>query len=178
MAETDRAAVRVVAAADQHVPAIAAIATSSFRDAYGQWSDPHSLETHLEAYFSEAAITERMQSGEATYLVAEVDDQVGGMLSYRVNDCPGDERAARALELWQIYIDPRRQRLGLGERLMQAVVSVAAETGANGVWLSVWQQADWAVRFYTKCGFVKVGIADFKIGDENFADDILWRPPD
>ncbi|MEM7431895.1 MAG: GNAT family N-acetyltransferase [Pseudomonadota bacterium] len=176
MSETHRITVTGATSAD--VAAISQIGTQSFRDAYGEWTAPAALASHLDDYFSERAVRQVMDDGSATYLIARVGDEAGGLLLYRHAPCPSGPQYADALELWQLYIDPRMQRLGLGRHLVNALIEHSHTVAANGIWLSVWQDADWAQRFYASCGFQKVGIAAFDIGNESFSDDILWRPPD
>ena len=77
-----------------------------------------------------------------------------------------------------MYILPAFQRVGLGARLIDAAIEHAIEQGRKSVWLSAWEQADWALNFYTKVGFRKVGTQEFRIGATAFTDFVMWLPFD
>ena len=80
------------------------------------------------------------------------------------------------IELQQLYVGPEFQRFGVGGRLIEAVVQAGQERSAAGVWLSVWEQADWATSFYRKVGFAAVGTAEFCVGKTSYNDLIMYRP--
>ena len=46
--------------------------------------------------------------------------------------------------------------------LLDAVLANAGAASATGVWLGVWEHADWAKKFYFKAGFIEVGTHEFK----------------
>jgi len=57
---------------------------------------------------------------------------------------------------------------------MDSAVAVAKEKDAAGLWLSVWQDAEWATAFYDAYGFRRVGTADFQLGQSCFTDYLMW----
>ncbi len=81
----------------------------------------------------------------------------------------------RVLELQQVYVLPDRQRHGLGQSLINAAFNLAGFMGADGVWLSVWEHASWAVKAYRKYGFEQVGTTDFSLGKTVYSDWIMYR---
>ena len=78
----------------------------------------------------------------------------------------------------QLYLHPDFQRMGLGGRLIDAVVAIARERGVTGIWLSAWQEADWATSFYRKTGFVESGTAEYRVGTTVYTDWLYWLPLD
>jgi ribosomal protein S18 acetylase RimI-like enzyme len=82
--------------------------------------------------------------------------------------------AAEALEVQQLYVDTELQRKGVGRMLMDRAVAAARREGYKGVWLSVWQDADWATGFYEAYGFQRVGTAEFWLGQSKFMDYLMW----
>ena len=71
-------------------------------------------------------------------------------------------------------MDAAWQRKGIGRALMDWAVATAREQGRAGLWLSVWQDADWATAFYQRYGFRQVGTAEFWLGRTRFEDDLMW----
>ena len=168
--------IRVRLATLDDAAALSAVGTASFRDAYAAHSNAPDIEAHIEDRFTEGAVRDRFAQGECNYFLAEVDGQPAAMAQVRMAACPiagGDENA---LELQQLYVLADMQRHGLGRRMMARVIEHAESQGANGVWLSAWEFADWATRFYSSVGFEAIGKVKFKLGSTAFTDLLMWRP--
>lgn len=155
---------------------LSAIGQASFRDAYEKWTDPADLVAHLDEVFSEDAIREAIETPGCQYLVANNGGTAAGFVKIRDSINHEAVPAARALELQQVYVLPNQQRYGIGGQLIEAAVRYAAEQISDGVWLSVWEDAPWAVNCYRKYGFEAVGKNDFRLGNSIFNDLIMWLP--
>ena len=158
------------------VGTLSAIGHASFRAAYENWSEPDDLVAHLEDFFSEVAIHAAMGLPGCRYLLALNDDLAIGFIKIREGAQPDEIPVARALELHQVYVMPGQQRFGIGGRLIDAAARYAQEQSADGVWLTVWEEAPWAVNCYRKYGFEQVGTMDFKLGQAIYNDLVMWRP--
>ena len=175
-----QSAIDICSAGIDAADTLAHIGMSSFRDAYSAHSDPVDLEAHLQEFFAPQAVRACIESGASQYLLASVDRRPGGLAKYRPAACPVPGGATDALELQQLYVLASVQRHGLGRRLVDALVDVAQGQQRSGIWLSCWEEADWALNFYLGNGFVSVGTADFALGATNYRDFLLWRalPPE
>ena len=158
------------------VAALSAIGHASFRAAYENWSEPDDLVAHLEDFFSEVAIRAAMGLPGCRYLLALHGGVAVGFTKIREGSQPDEIPAARALELHQVYVMPDQQRFGIGGRLIDAATDYAHQQSADGVWLTVWEDAPWAVNCYRKYGFEQVGTMDFKLGTATYNDLVMWRP--
>jgi ribosomal protein S18 acetylase RimI-like enzyme len=105
-------------------------------------------------------------------------DVVAGFLKLRHGAIPSQVPLANGIEVQQLYVAPDQQRKGVGRLLSDRSVAVAQEQGADGLWLSVWQEADWAVNFYRAYGYRTVGTADFWLGKSHFTDFLMCLPLD
>jgi ribosomal protein S18 acetylase RimI-like enzyme len=171
-----QAQIRVRAATAQDAAVVADIGASSFRDAYAPHSEPPDLEAHLRDYFTPDAVRACIECDASRYLLATVDGEPGGIAKYRAAACPVPGGATDALELQQLYVLASQQRHGLGRHLLHAVTEIAGRQRLAGIWLSVWEDAHWALNFYEKNGFMRVGTADFAVGATNYRDLLLWLP--
>lgn len=145
-----------------------------FTQAYGPHSEPDDLAVHVEQYFGHDSVTAELQEPDVTYTMAFDGDTIAGFLKIRRGPSPDAVAAADAVEVQQLYVDAERQRRGVGRALMDRAVSVALEEGRAGLWLSVWQDADWATAFYKAYGFRAVGTADFWLGRTRYIDFLMW----
>ena len=156
------------------VPALVELGSSSFWDAYGGTASDEDIAAHIERYFSASAIAEEMSLPRVTYLIAHEGEAFSGFSKVRDGGPHACLEADSAIEVQQLYVSPDFQRRGVGGILMDATVATARERQVDGIWLSVWSGADWAVAFYEKYGFVKKGTDDFHLGAEVHLDHIMW----
>jgi ribosomal protein S18 acetylase RimI-like enzyme len=160
----------------EDVDVLAHIGASSFREAYEDHSEANDLENHIEKYFTVAAVRNEIEQHGRRYRLAFVDGAPAGLAKIRKAACPVPGGDANAVELQQLYVLATMQRHGLGRRLMADVVAFAEKNAAAGVWLSAWENADWATRFYERNGFAAIGKVDFKLGTTTHTDLLMWRP--
>jgi ribosomal protein S18 acetylase RimI-like enzyme len=158
------------------VETLSTIGHASFRAAYQNHSEPDDLLEHLDAFFGEEAIRRAIKQPGCHYLLAMNNADAAGFVKIRENTRPNDVPASRALELHQIYVMPGLQRFGIGGRLIEAAARYARDKAADGIWLSVWEDAPWAVNCYRKNGFEQVGTIDFQLGKTVYNDLLMWRP--
>lgn len=83
-----------------------------------------------------------------SYLVAEVDGSVVGHATASV--------VADIAELQRIAVDPGHRRTGVASDLLDAVVALAREGGADRLLLEVREDNDGAIAFYAARDFVEV----------------------
>ena len=158
------------------VPALAKLGHSSFWDAYGGTGTNEDIADHIEKYFSASAISREMALPRVTYLIAHEGEGFSGFVKVRDGGPHACLEADTAVEVQQLYVSPDFQRRGVGGILMDVTVALARERRVEGIWLSVWTDADWAVAFYEKYGFVRKGTDDFQVGSEVYLDHIMWLP--
>jgi len=158
------------------VDILASIGFSSFRDAYQPYSDPADIEAHLSQYFTADVVRDEFERGQSRFLIAQVNDEAGGMVKFHNAACPEPGVGSNAIELQQLYVLAEMQRHGLGGRLVEKLIAIARKSEVTGIWLSAWEDADWAINFYRKAGFSAVGTAIFTVGAASYTDLLMWLP--
>ena len=170
------AAIDIRRAGPDDAGVLSQIGTESFRVAYGGTASAEDLLAHLDDFFGLDTVKSELEKAGRWYLLASVDDVPAGFVKVRDSEKPDCVTANRVLELQQVYVSPDKQRHGLGGRLIDAAMNLGSFMGVNGFWLSVWQDAPWAVNAYAKYGFEQVGTADFRIGKSFYSDWIMYKP--
>lgn len=155
---------------------ISAVGTAAFHAAYDGTATADSIARHVETHFGAPAVSREIPDARVTYLVAMQGTKCAGFIKLRESAAPEPVTAARPLEVQQLYVEPGRQRSGVGRRLLEFARAVAREQGYDGLWLSVWTEADWATSFYRRCGFVPLGQIPFRLDDTEFVDYLMWLP--
>lgn len=143
---------------------------------YGNICGPDDLAAHVDDYFSEGAVARELDRDGVRYLLAMDEQDIVGFLKLRQSDIPRSVPADSAFEVQQLYVSADRQRHGIGRRLMDRAVEIAEQASVQGLWLSVWDEADWAICFYQRCGYHTVGTTDFWLGESHYNDFLMWLP--
>jgi ribosomal protein S18 acetylase RimI-like enzyme len=167
-------AIRLVDASVTDAGALAAAGERLFVQAYGKFSRPDDIQLHVEQYFGRENVLAELQKQGVSYTIAYDDDAIAGFMKISRGPTPDSIPAAEAIEVQQLYVDANRQRKGVGRSLMDRAVATARQEGHAGLWLSVWQDADWATGFYEAYGYRRAGTAEFRLGKSLFADHLMW----
>lgn len=148
-----------------------------FVQAYGHTADPENIRRLLDgSYREDLQLREITDASMATLLVADGACLSGyAQLRYRAPP-PATLPGSRAAQLCRIYLDANLHGTGTARLLMDEVVKRAGESGADAIWLTVWQQASRAIHFYEKSGFRIAGTTVFMVGELATDDWVMWRP--
>lgn len=168
--------VRVAAPTD--AAELSRVGMQSFNDAYRGTANDADIDAHLAEFFSEAAIRHEMTLPTVRYLVAQRGPSTAGLVKLRNAHVPPSLAVDSAVEVQQLYVASEQQRSGIGARLLDAAVADARRQQVNGLWLSAWTHADWAVSFYRGYGFGVICEVPFRLGRSDFTDYLMWYPLD
>lgn len=170
--------IEIRAGTEADIEALAETGRRLFTAAYGNISGADDLAAHVDDYFGSAAVASEFKCEDVQYHLAMDGDDIAGFLKIRRSATPNQVPLSNGIEVQQLYVSPDQQRKGIGRMLTDRAVSVAREREADGLWLSVWQEADWAVKFYRAYGYHTVGTADFWLGRSHFTDFLMCLPFD
>jgi ribosomal protein S18 acetylase RimI-like enzyme len=103
-------------------------------------------------------VDEAMESRDQTLLVAELGGEVIGLVHVEIYDTPPLPVMVprRRAHIEDIVVHPRKQRGGVGKRLMEEAARWAREQGATQIVLTVWRGNEVAQRFYESLGYKEV----------------------
>ncbi len=153
--------------------ALAAFAENSFREAFGPDNRPQDMDQYCrKAFGPDVQRRELLDSEVKTVLALSVDTIVGyGQVRLRSNTkCIASDDAA---EIQRLYVDSAWQGKQLAPGLLQALIKAASRSGAECIWLGVWERNARAIRFYEKMGFTPVGEHTFTLGSDVQRDLVL-----
>lgn len=83
-----------------------------------------------------------------------------------------------AAEIQRLYVGSTWQGKQLAQELLRKLVGAATRSGAECIWLGVWERNARAIRFYEKAGFSVVGEHQFSLGSDIQRDLIMKLPGD
>jgi ribosomal protein S18 acetylase RimI-like enzyme len=171
-----------VSAADPgRIAPLSRLMSRSFLAAYGHVAPPDRLARHMSTQHDAALIRERLREGQIEVLIASPGDQIGTLAGYvQLGVVPGDVPEVvgepKAIELQRCYLAPEWIGSGAGPALMDSAQRRAIELDRPCLYLSVYQLAPRAVRFYERHGFVTRAAIAYHIDDIRYDDWLMvWR---
>lgn len=169
-----RAAIREPGPAD--AAALAALMRETFLAAYGDAAPAGDVAAHVARHFTPEAAARDLGDRSLHCLVVAVDDRWMGYASLALGVAPPAVVQGAAVQLRRFYLRPEGQGSGLADVLLAAALEGARRRGVGTAWLTVWQQAARARRFYERHGFRVAGSTTFRLGGVEQLDWLMVRP--
>lgn len=147
--------------------------TETFEGTY----TPEDLAIFLHDKKSSTALAAEIAMPDARFFSLWQDNQPAGFLKLNIDKQPdsGGPLPAPVLEIEKIYVLQQYQGLGLGKRLIEHSLNIAASLSVNTIWLGVWEHNHKAIRFYQQQGFEKFGEHIFQIGRQADTDWLMKK---
>jgi ribosomal protein S18 acetylase RimI-like enzyme len=154
---------------------VATLAARTFEETFGADNRPEDMAEHLATSYGVAQQSAEIADHGYATLLAFVGGALAAFAQVRRNAPPPCVTGPAPIEIHRFYVDRRWHGQGVGRRLMDASLDAARTFGGATVWLSVWEKNPRAQAFYAKCGFSRVGEADFWVGPDRQTDHIFAR---
>lgn len=147
--------------------ALSALMRRTFLAANGHCSSAENVARFLDDAYTPELQGREIRDPDTFTVLVEQDGQWAGFAQLRWGSTPPPEVSLLpTVELGRIYLDSAFHGRGLAAQLVANLLAAASLRGSRSVWLSVWQEAPQAIRFYQKHGFEIVGRSLFKVGDD------------
>lgn len=142
-------------AARSDVPDLSALAIRIYVDTVGHTFRPSDLTAYLEENLSKDCFDRAIE--QDTILLAFVDQRMVGFIQFGDVKLPVEPGSESDREVHRLYVDPSVQSRGVGGQLMDAALEDIRRSGAENIYLDVWERNDGAIRFYRRYGFEIIG---------------------
>lgn len=151
---------------------IAAFMTRNFLATYGHSSSPENIQQAVQDYYGIDAQYADLANVNIINCLCIMDNKIAGLAQVKP---PKPETDQQHFELSRFYVDAPYHGKGIAPALMDETLKQLREKSATQVWLSVWQEAQQAIRFYQKQGFVISGDTVFMIGADPMKDWLMTK---
>lgn len=163
---------KVVSTKAKDIPALTAFARENFIEAFAEDNDAKEMQKYIDENFRETEFLEQLNNPHSQFYQVNIEEHIAAYL--KVNwGAAQTEIFDNALEIERIYVDSQYQGSGLASVLFEFAVKLAIEMKLTRIWLGVWEHNPRAIRFYEKCGFVKTGEHEFKLGTTIQTDHVM-----
>ncbi len=153
--------------------ALAHLAERTFRDTFTEEDNHADMELHCAENFGVAIQRQDILAPNDVILLAEIDDQLVAFAQVRLHSPKACVAAQRPSELHRLYVEKAWHGRGVAHQLMPQVLAKATQTGADAIWLGVWEENPRAISFYRKYGFNVVGEHVFQFGNDPQRDLVM-----
>lgn len=151
------------------VEAIAALARVVWQDAYPAIITQAQIDYMLAQRYAAPRLLEELATPGLWWDLATVDGVLAGFAATQLTAAPGE------MKLDKLYVDPARQRLGLGGALIAHVAARARREGCATLILAVNKQNARAIAAYRKHGFAVRESVRVDIGGGFVMDDFIME---
>jgi ribosomal protein S18 acetylase RimI-like enzyme len=158
---------------EPYFPVLRALADTIWRQHYARMISAAQIEYMLAERFSDEALREHIQAADRWLEILWLSGTPVGYCGCELADMDGEERAAVAMKIGQLYVLESRRGIGLGRFMLGHVEGRARELDRRALWLQVNKQNTGAIGFYTAAGFEVVREAVFEIGGGFVMDDYV-----
>ncbi|MEM6252761.1 MAG: GNAT family N-acetyltransferase [Cyanobacteria bacterium P01_D01_bin.156] len=153
--------------------ALAHLAERTFRDTFTEDDNTTDMELHCAKSFGAEIQQQEIQHPNYVTFLATIANQLVAFAQVRLHSPKECVVANHPTELYRFYVSQEWHGRGVAQQMMDQVFSTAAHTGADYIWLGVWEQNPRAIAFYRKYGFDVVGEHVFQFGNDPQRDLIM-----
>ena len=149
------------------VDAVCRLARRTWQDTYPGIISQRQIDAMLADRYAPQTILARLADPLHVWLIARENGELAGF----AHGCLEGE----GCKLEKLYVDPARQRRGIGRALFEAVWRIARTRGARRLWLQVNRRNAHAISAYRKYGLHVVEARVFDIGEGFVMDDYIME---
>lgn len=151
------------------------IAHETFDETFRPMNSRETIDRYLQDAFNKKRLTAELANKDSLFFFLYANQALAGYL--KINDAPAqtDINDTESIEMERIYIRKAHKGKGLGEKLTDHALRMAADMQKKFIWLGVWEKNTAAISFYTKMGFHEAGRHLFRMGDELQRDLIMKK---
>jgi ribosomal protein S18 acetylase RimI-like enzyme len=164
------------------------VAKNTFIETFAHLNNPDDFDKYIQQAFApDKFYTELGDKSSVFYGVFEGNDLIG-YLKLNCDKTPAQidnplwdtplsykEYGGKMLEIERIYLKKEHHGKGIAQYVMLFIENWAIQKGYKQVWLGVWSENGKAIRFYEKCGFVKIGEHIFYVGNDAQVDWLMLK---
>jgi ribosomal protein S18 acetylase RimI-like enzyme len=162
-------------ASTHDVEALSALAERTFRETFSDSNTPSDLDAYCAEAFGVDIQRRELDDPSTLTIVAERDRDLVAYAQLVSHPAPASVVARRPIELKRFYVAKAFHGSSIAPALLRATREHAEASGADVLWLGVWEHNPRAIRFYEKNGFHEVGEHVFTVGTDPQRDLVMCR---
>ncbi len=145
---------------------LSTIGGTSLIESHGHSATPQIMQEYVDKNFrTEACRNELIDESNIFYAIF-YNNEPAGYYKIILNKPHPAVALQPVTYMERLYLLSRFYNLKLGQQLMQHAVNLSKNSSERGMWLTVWQKNERALRFYQKAGFAVVEEGKFVLTEK------------
>ncbi|MGI4021772.1 MAG: GNAT family N-acetyltransferase [Janthinobacterium lividum] len=149
-----------------------------FSETFAEFNNPQDMAQYLAESFSVEKINQELSDPTAYCFYAVKNSIPIGTIKLILHQNDASFTGIKTAEVSRLYIAKAYHNQKIGAALMQLAIDFASKNQAVKLWLGVWEHNQKAIAFYQKWGFTKIGVHDFKLGNDLQQDWLMEKSLD
>ena len=158
--------------------ALAQLAEQTFIATYGPHCDHNMVHEHCQKNFGVSQQLAEIENEHCITLLQFVGNELIGFMQMKQTDAPPCVQGITEVNticLHRYYVTQKWHGKGVALILLKHANEYAKASGAQAMWLGMWQHNQRALAFYQKHGFEIVGEVEYQFGKVIENDKVLFR---
>jgi ribosomal protein S18 acetylase RimI-like enzyme len=166
---------KIIQADLSHNKILSKLGYDTFYETFVHLNNPDDFEAYISKAFTVEQLEKEIQEPGSMFFILYTNNTPVGYARLR-NSTEVDEQfpGKKTKELQRIYVRQNIVGKSFGTLLLEHCIAEAKKSGADILWLGVWEKNDRALRFYDKHGFTKFSSHIFMMGTD-VQTDILMK---
>lgn len=160
------ASLTIVPAGKEDLAALVKISVDTFYETFASYNTKADMDAYLANNLGMESLAKEMYDERARFYLAIHDAVVAGYMKLKKSDPPAELAGKATMEIERIYVPGIYQSQKVGAALMQYAIDEAGRSGADMLWLGVWEHNHKAQAFYKRWGFEVFGSHGFLLGSD------------
>lgn len=145
---------------------LAQFSADLFSETFSEFNDPLDMKQYLAESFNVEKIQLELAEPNTFCFYAVKNSIPIGCVKIILHKIHASFTGIKTAEVSRLYVCKEYHNQKIGAALMQFAINFSLEKQAEKLWLGVWEHNQKAIDFYHKWGFTKVGILQFKLGND------------
>ena len=158
---------------------LAVLGAQLFGQSFGAANTPEDMREYISSAFAEGRQRADLEDPSIRIWLAESSSgEAIGYAQIRLGAVPPASAAIlseQPAELVRLYADRAWHGRGVGAALLRTCIGACSDSGADVLWLGVWQENSRAIAFYEKHEFRRRGKQPFLLGADRQTDWVMAR---
>ena len=151
------------------------IAKRTFYDSFAGMNSAENMQLYADEYLTDEKLETELLNPDSKFFFSKLEDLPVGYFKINRGGAQTVLPNEHAFEIERIYVEQAHKGNGIGKMFISKAIEIASASGANYLWLGVWEHNQPAIRFYEKNGFKRYNRHIFKLGKDEQTDLLMKR---
>jgi ribosomal protein S18 acetylase RimI-like enzyme len=171
----DALSIKLQVGVSENAEVISALAIQVFLDTYATDGVRPDLAAEVFSEYSKDQFYRRLEEPDRLFVLAKQDDGIVGFAEFNIGPISLPGQDGEGAELVRLYVQPKSQQHGIGQKLLAEVERIVLAYGGNLLWFTVWENNERALSFYRANGYRDSGATEYEFQSNVYKNKVLSK---